>query len=513
MKSSKRCYPVVLVLMALLAVLLRLPQFLGGHLIPDGDESIVGLMAKHITEGQWPGLFFWGQQYGLCVFEFLTAALFFLVFGISGNVLKISMLFMWLIGLLFMALAVRHFKGSWSSIVTSIIMVSFPAWASWSMKARGGYISAFVFSNLALWLVAIAASKSKNSWQLLLGLGSALGIIALAQPLWLFATVPFLGLLISKDRHYQEYLWVLIGMVGTVAIIYLPGYSDRYVQWSPAVFDNANIPEAFGLLKSRLLTVFSGSFYLARDLKLNNFTQQMGWVGLILTICIVIYGVYKAIKDRTYGPLAAATVGTLSVIAATLFMNDQFFGFRYLLPVTGLLAVSIGLSFNPQIFYHRKVRLWGWVIGLGLLPLAWFSHSAFDILTYNGLAEPNIKSESAVLKQLFDNLYKKHVAHVYCLHPMFQWNLTFLSGEAVVARWHETDGRAPEFPRQVDNAHSAGEKVALIGFNNQLGVIEPWLEKHPEDKGLLEHIQDRYFIFYDPTYAMLKSLGFRIIQP
>ncbi|MEZ5283502.1 MAG: hypothetical protein R2712_01585 [Vicinamibacterales bacterium] len=47
----------------------RLPQLLSPHLFLDGDEAVIGLMARHVADGRALPLFFYGQNYGLALFE------------------------------------------------------------------------------------------------------------------------------------------------------------------------------------------------------------------------------------------------------------------------------------------------------------------------------------------------------------------------------------------------------------------------------------------------------------
>jgi hypothetical protein len=55
--------------------------------IPDSDEAVVGLMARHILHGQFT-TFFWGQAYGGSQEALLTAPVF-AVFGSSWVALRI----------------------------------------------------------------------------------------------------------------------------------------------------------------------------------------------------------------------------------------------------------------------------------------------------------------------------------------------------------------------------------------------------------------------------------------
>src|SRR5262249_9449128 len=63
------------------AVAVRLPHLLGGHVALDGDESIVGLMARDLLEGRRVPVFFYGQRYGLALFEVAPLAAAFRLFG------------------------------------------------------------------------------------------------------------------------------------------------------------------------------------------------------------------------------------------------------------------------------------------------------------------------------------------------------------------------------------------------------------------------------------------------
>ena len=54
-------YPVLFII--IIAVLSRMPYLLSPNLLLDGDECVIGLMARHMYEGKGFSIFFWGQQY------------------------------------------------------------------------------------------------------------------------------------------------------------------------------------------------------------------------------------------------------------------------------------------------------------------------------------------------------------------------------------------------------------------------------------------------------------------
>lgn len=116
---------------ALLAISLisRLPQLLSPNLLLDGDECILGLMAKHIAEGKELPIFFYGQNYGLSIVEAGAGALNFLVFGTGAVPLKLAMLGLWMAGVVGYFLAFSRPLGTSRSFWVTLLFVLLPAWA------------------------------------------------------------------------------------------------------------------------------------------------------------------------------------------------------------------------------------------------------------------------------------------------------------------------------------------------------------------------------------------------
>ncbi|HEY3244994.1 MAG TPA: hypothetical protein VGM03_16760, partial [Phycisphaerae bacterium] len=177
----------------MLLALTRLPLILGGHFFPDGDECILGLMAKHLAEGRQLPVFFVGQRYGLSLVEAGFAAAAFRMFGVSPVVLKLAMLPLWALGWVFMVLSVRRWGGERAALIAGVVLLFCPAWAEWSMKARGGYITAFVVAHLCIWLIARMHMDAHVRWTWGTVVGACLAVIAFAQPFWLIGVLPFLA--------------------------------------------------------------------------------------------------------------------------------------------------------------------------------------------------------------------------------------------------------------------------------------------------------------------------------
>ena len=133
-KAAFRQKLIFLLVVLLVGIASRLPQLLSPHLILDGDEAIVGLMAKHITEGKPVTLYFYGQKYGFAYFEALAGALSFKLFGYGALQLKSAMLVFWLGALAFFYLAAAKLTTPFRGFLLALLFALFPAWAVWSLK-------------------------------------------------------------------------------------------------------------------------------------------------------------------------------------------------------------------------------------------------------------------------------------------------------------------------------------------------------------------------------------------
>src|SRR5437867_117483 len=105
----------------------------------DGDEAVVGLMARHIAFlGDRP-VFYYGQPY-LGSLEAFSAAALFRVFNSSTVLLKLVPIAFSLGFLVLSAVLARRLFGTGAALATAAYLAVPPSmWAVWSTKARGGY--------------------------------------------------------------------------------------------------------------------------------------------------------------------------------------------------------------------------------------------------------------------------------------------------------------------------------------------------------------------------------------
>jgi len=142
-----------LFLTVLAALALRLDFLFASNFVLDGDEAIVGLMAKHILDGQPVPIFYYGQHYMGSLEAILVSGLFKL-FGVSSVAVKVVPLLFSLILIPLVYRLGREVTGEFGARVAALLVAIPPSpLVIWSAMARGGFIELVVIGSAALLLV------------------------------------------------------------------------------------------------------------------------------------------------------------------------------------------------------------------------------------------------------------------------------------------------------------------------------------------------------------------------
>ncbi|MCA9739855.1 MAG: hypothetical protein KC645_19670, partial [Gemmatimonadetes bacterium] len=174
-----------LVLLFGAALLVRIPQLLGDGRLLDGDEAIVGLMARRLLVAGEAPLVFWGQRYGLSVVEAGAVSGSYGVLGYGDLAVRVGSLVVFALGAFCFLRALLRLDPTrpGRARILALLLVTAPAWGVWALKARGGYGTALAGTFLALYLGLVAAERRRALWPFLAG--AAVGLAGAAQPLWL----------------------------------------------------------------------------------------------------------------------------------------------------------------------------------------------------------------------------------------------------------------------------------------------------------------------------------------
>lgn len=146
----------------------------------NSDEAIVGLMAKHIMDGERP-IFFYGQAYMGSLDAWLVAGGF-AVFGENIWVIRMVQTFLYMITVVLSMYLVKLFSNSpWQPLLTGLFM-AFPAvnMVLYTTVSLGGYGESLVIGSLLLVVYTLykkqAPAGFKNLWMVfIIGVAAGLG--------------------------------------------------------------------------------------------------------------------------------------------------------------------------------------------------------------------------------------------------------------------------------------------------------------------------------------------------
>lgn len=498
-------------------LLLRVPYLVSPHHILDGDEAIVGLMAWHMAQARELPVFFWGQAYGFSLLETLPAALAFRLFGPQPLVLSLTMVALFLAALPLYARAFERLTGSvaWARVLT-VALSALPVWIVWSFKARGGYLTAFLLLAVLLWLMT-RERISRLAWACA---GAAIGLLFLAQPLWLAAALPLLGLGVRAHpppRSTHERLNPLLALVTLVATAGLVRavWAPANPYWNPNVFDGFSLARVLSL-PQQLHRLFTGFFYLGEVLTPPFFVALIGTIAtLVFFACAIGLLLEFARSDKRqpahntrHSPLgpptprpvvtpllvAATMVATLAPVAVLRTMAP-----RYLLSSSVLLVVGLATWIGS-----RGVRFTGAVRASALAALVLLGVSALEMRHFRFQSPTTQSDVETELRNLIQTLHVHNVQGVYSLSGLLQWQIMFYGRESIPARFTSPIDRYPAYPQRVDAARAAGARTALVG---QSSSAAPFLASPLRDR--LIPVGTDYFIILDPTRDILEAIGFK----
>jgi hypothetical protein len=473
---------------------------------PDGDEAVVGLMAKHLLERGEVSLFYWGQAYGLAILEAAAAAVAFAIAGISGAALKLAALALFVLGWIAFVAAARRLAGDRVASITGILLASAPAWFAFSMKAWGGFVTSFLLGAVALLVLAAPVDRPRRRRAAVAG-----GLAALALFSQAVGAVAF-GLLFLADearpRRRGEWAALVAGaLVVGAALLAAARPGEAY--WAPSLFrgfGGADVATAPPTSFARALAVMAGGcHFMNTALPSPPLARVAAAVTLLALVVLVANGAWRARQSRSFALEAACAASTLAVLAVALAMRPDRLMFRYLVPLIAPLALGVAVLVARAASARRAGRLAAalgaavWVVaGVGA---AWGMRS----LPFNGWT----MREERALPALVAMLEREHVRAVCTTHPTLQWLLMFESRERILARWTHPRDRRPEIPRAVDAALAAGETVALVAPARQAAAVASRLEHAgaavaPEPR----LVRDAFVVYLGVSAPQVEALGF-----
>ena len=160
----KKYFPTIIFLLAVLTIgfTFRYYALVNNELILEGDEAIVGLMARHINNGLSNPVFVYGQDY-MGSLEAYTAAFFFSVTGQSVKSLKYAPMLYSLLLIFLVYILISLYSGEFAASCAAFF-IALPPYliVKWSLSPTGGHIENFFFSILLLIFIYKYIRQEKN---------------------------------------------------------------------------------------------------------------------------------------------------------------------------------------------------------------------------------------------------------------------------------------------------------------------------------------------------------------
>ena len=372
--SSRRAKGLLsLLVVAALTVTIRLPFLLHADRFFDSDEAVEGLMARHVSQGEWPA-FLWGQRYKGVPEVYLNAALFAVV-GPSVGALKATTLACFVLAVCLQFLLVEAlFSRRVAWIASAFLIVGPPSLVLWTLSANAEVVLTLLAGavlGLALveWersrspkaLAVAAASVGFGLWvhQYIVYYVVALGISLVWQVrefrAWLREIVQGTGL-----RPWLRRVTALVGVLAAVYFVlglasFVTGGFDVTVG---GVLIGMRNPQKLWRIGAALLTLFGVARFAGQLLQPQ---RRNGRIMAVAGVAGFLVG---------YAPVLIANRGSISLPLARMDAKG-------LVDATGTIVsyvVPMVLGFRSPLTEGLPVSLWfGWllaaVVGVSLFAL------------------------------------------------------------------------------------------------------------------------------------------------
>jgi len=510
-KSLK--YPVDLICLLIIASIPRLLLLFSSNAGIESDEAIVGLMAKHISEGKSFPIFYYGQPYMGSLEAILVAPLFFL-FGVNNYCLKIvpflfslgHVVLTYLIGTRLRNISTGRMAALYAALAPSSLII-------WSLKARGGFIETIFLGSLAL-LISLEifkpkATKFKNFAYLglVLGLGwwTNNQIIFFIAPIGLSLIYLFL-----KERAYT---------LKEVVSIFFIGVSSFILGGLPFWIYNLNEKpkwKSFELLFGQTagnssLTYFYDYWATALPIILG---AKKFWSDseTYSYACFAIYLLFFVLfalgyRNRERGTRISAIPFYVFLFTTPVIFSLSSFGWlsrapRYLLPLYSVLPVLIGyhLSLISNSILKR--------IGLGLFALI-FTHNLASNYLDGEIADegqPMVYQGGRVSSdhtELYSWLRANGCSHIHTNYWIGYRTALETKEEITFTRFGTPRSlRLPDYEKDEESRpNSCG--LTLVLAEAEVNGVKNWLKA--EGKIFKEAKASNYTIIYGIEYEYFKG--------
>ena len=435
-RPASRRWLALVGLVAVAGVALRTWVYRSALGIPDSDEGVVGLMARHVLDGEL-SVFFWGQAFGGSHEALVTAPLF-AVAGSSWLTLRlvpivvsgVAALVVWRVG--------RRTIGEPAAVVAGCAMWVFPPFLVYKLIHQQGFYAGGVLSAGLLLLLGLrAAERASPSRVGVLGL---VGGLALWQSAQLVPVVAGVAVWLTwREPRWLRLLPVaaLAGVLGALPSI-LWNLQNGWESLDSPIESTTSYAHRLRLFASPLLPMLLG-------LRTPFSQEPLGASALVLLVGAILvgafaYGAYRSRREPASLLYVVVAVFPFVYAAApqTLFVEEP----RYLLvlaPVVVLLLAQLATT------YARGVALLVVLVMLSVVTL-----DRMDARVSSVPLQP--PRAPRALAPLFSTLDRLGLDRVYA-DFWVAYALTFETDERIVAAQSKLERVGPVDGRLLASRH------------------------------------------------------------
>jgi hypothetical protein len=468
-----------------LCLITRIPQLISPNLILDGDECVLGIMAKHIMQGKGFPIFFYGQNYGFSLVEALLIIPFYKILGITTLTVKLPMLLLWTTGVIFFYFTLTHIgsKHKYLPFLLTLILVLTPAWAVWSMKARGGYLTAFTVSSILLYL--LFHKEYKKRWRTYLICGALTIVIYQSQMLWIVSLGSLILYKLVRHFNWKRIIGFVSGAAISIVLFQLAklGLEEGY---RPDIsFPKHDVSTYFTRIPGYIFDSMHGNYFFYNIQKPNFFCAVYSYTFTAICLALPMSGIYYLVKKQCNQlPFIILSISSLALLGLTIF--HLFEQPRYLLPLTGSTLLSIFFLLKERSTLENKTLRSLYSILMISSFVSLISFYSFSFCRYT----------ETTLKETIKHLQNKGYYYAFFDDGLVGWQFIFYSNETMICRDRFGSGRSRGYFTKFNAAYESGKKIAVITDKDHFPEVE--LNNPEHINGLL--------ISYDPPKDALSNV-------
>ncbi len=502
--SVKTNRPLILIL--LLALSSRIWLIQTDKVAFSSDEAIVGLMARHISQGKPIPTFYYGQDY-MGSLDAVLVAVGFEILGDTVRSIRYVQLFLYLVVIWTSYLLAYTITYRRSVAFITALLVAIPPMlgVTYTTLTLGGYNEILILGNLALllgWHVTVERSESAWRWW---SLGVVLGVGwwvngAIITPL---VVVGLLGLRYFSSKKWRLYFLAAAGFFIGSGLWWLYNFRHDWAalefllsdQLPPGVEPLSPPAKLVAFLFIGLPGLYGFRFPWEAAYHVSLLSLLAALVYLLLVTNNMVQWRYS--KKESQPP--SRWIGLSFLVMGVIFMLSSFQDAtgRYLLPIwiPAMIGVAIGLTrFNWAIAASLLALLV--TFHLGTMITAAKSKTGIEPQLLSGL-QADARHDAELLVFLDEQGYKYGYASYWV-----SYRLMFLSKENVIFDTslpydeHGTRPRNNRYPPYVEMVKRA-EKVVWITQN--FPELDVWIAEQLAEKGIFYQTRDfgPYHVFYD----------------